>query len=258
MNSYDGGKGGAGVYQWIINHIPRHSHYVDLFLGNSAVMRYKRPADVSVGVEINGAVIAEYWRFASLPGLIVRQGDALDFLSELEQEADQDTFVYADPPYLLSTRSCQRPLYQFEFLDIEQHRALLAALRSLPCMVAISGYWSELYELELSDWRHDTFWTVNRAGARVEEWLWMNYPTPLELHDYRYLGNNFRERERIKRKKQRWVERLKTMPDQERYALLDALGSLRSDTTRDDDDTKLGAIASPDDSRPESGSPREI
>jgi len=26
----------------------------------------------------------------------------------------------------------------------------------------------------------------------------MNYPPPAKLHDYRYLGNNFRRRERIK------------------------------------------------------------
>jgi hypothetical protein len=43
------------------------------------------------------------------------------------------------------------------------------------------------------------------------------------LHDYRYLGEDFRERERIKRKKQRWVNRLHTMPTLERRALLNAI-----------------------------------
>lgn len=42
-------------------------------------------------------------------------------------------------------------------------------------------------------------------------------------HDYRYLGRNFRERERIKRKKQRWVPRLENMPRLERQALLSAI-----------------------------------
>ncbi len=40
----------------------------------------------------------------------------------------------------------------------------------------------------------------------------------IALHDYRYLGEDFRERERIKRKKQRWVNRLQTMPVLERQA----------------------------------------
>jgi DNA adenine methylase len=34
----------------------------------------------------------------------------------------------------------------------------------------------------------------------------------LALHDYRYLGEDFRERERIKRKKQRWTDRLERLP----------------------------------------------
>jgi hypothetical protein len=51
----------------------------------------------------------------------------------------------------------------------------------------------------------------------------MNYPEPFELHDYSYLGDNFRERERIKRKKARWTERLKSMPALERFAILSVL-----------------------------------
>ena len=41
-----------------------------------------------------------------------------------------------------------------------------------------------------------------QTGAGIE-WLWMNYAEPAELHDLRYLGSNFREHERIKRKKTR-------------------------------------------------------
>jgi hypothetical protein len=51
----------------------------------------------------------------------------------------------------------------------------------------------------------------------------MNYPTPVALHDYRYLGDNFRERERIKRKANRWVAKLQNMPVLERQALLSAI-----------------------------------
>jgi hypothetical protein len=54
----------------------------------------------------------------------------------------------------------------------------------------------------------------------------MNYPPPIELHDYRYLGDNFRERERITKRTKRWVARLKKMPVLERKALLSAISSL--------------------------------
>ena len=64
---------------------------------------------------------------------------------------------------------------------------------------------------------------MTRAGRTATEWLWFNFPAPVALHDYRYLGEDFRERERIKRKKQRWVNRLHTMPTLERRALLNAI-----------------------------------
>jgi len=48
----------------------------------------------------------------------------------------------------------------------------------------------------------------------------------VELHDYRYLGRGFRERERIKRKKQRWMERLVRMPRLERCAILAAASTI--------------------------------
>lgn len=58
------------------------------------------------------------------------------------------------------------------------------------------------------------------------EWLWMNYPRPVKLHDYRYLGDDFRERERIKRKKARWIDRLARMDILERQAMLAALDTV--------------------------------
>ena len=55
------------------------------------------------------------------------------------------------------------------------------------------------------------------------EWIWMNYPNLAYLHDYRYLGDDFREREKIKLKLKRWAARYKSMPALERQALLSTL-----------------------------------
>jgi hypothetical protein len=54
-----------------------------------------------------------------------------------------------------------------------------------------SSDWVRLREIQ----RH-----LYHGGPRTE-WLWFNFPEPIALHDYRYLGTGFRER--IKRKKQR-------------------------------------------------------
>jgi hypothetical protein len=56
---YPGGKGGAGVYQTVINGMPRHEVYVEPFLGGGAVMAAKRPACLNIGVDLDAEVIAQ-------------------------------------------------------------------------------------------------------------------------------------------------------------------------------------------------------
>ena len=92
-------------------------------------------------------------------------------------------------------------------------------------MVMISGYESSLYEESLKGW-HTYFFKSATHHGMATEWVWMNYLTPTELHDYRYLGDNFRQRERIKNKSKRWVSRLKSMHVLERQALLSAVRSV--------------------------------
>jgi hypothetical protein len=103
------------------------------------------------------------------------------------------------------------------------HERLLDVLRRLPCAVMLSGYWSPLYAQALADWRTDHFPQMTRGGFAIEEWLWMNFPKPLALHDYRYLGSDYREREKLNRRRKRWSARLARMTPLERQALLAAL-----------------------------------
>lgn len=86
----------------------------------------------------------------------------------------------------------------------------------------ISGYQSRLYEEMLKGWRTYSFHAKCHHGIGTE-YVWMNYPTPQELHDYRYIGDTFRERERMKLIKRNWIRRLKSMPVLEREALLSAI-----------------------------------
>lgn len=226
--SYNGGKAGAGVYQQIINQIPPHRTYIEAFLGDGAIMRAKHPATNSIGIERDETVVAGRWAAHDVPCLTVICGDARSFLSSYPWQGDE--FVYLDPPYLMTTRSSQRNLYGCEFASEEEHAGLLALARSIPVPVGISGYWSELYARELADWRTISFQAVTRSGRLATEWLWMNYPPPLELHDYRYLGSDYRERERIKRRRERWKARLRRLPDQERHALFAAIAEVRAES----------------------------
>lgn len=304
---YPGGKGSH--YHKIINLMPPHDTYIELYLGGGSVMRAKRPARLNIGVEINPAVLRETaasvapgaivisgddYRCPSLNparfprGTIVETGDGAASSNRASAatiagngEWDQHTgdiatnddggrprflffctdalrfldsylftgreFIYADPPYLMETRRSQRQLYLYELGEREQHIALLTRLKQLPCHVAISGYWSDLYGDLLAGWPTYSFRARTRGGPLATEWLWMNYPEPTALHDYSYLGDGFRERERIGRKKERWVKRLNRMGKLERQAILWAIqeaGLLASIGESDEAPAKL-AEASP-------------
>jgi DNA adenine methylase len=219
---YPGGKGGEGVYQTIINRMPPHRVYIEPFLGGGAIMRHKLPATVNIGVDRDPEAIKAVARAGIAgngeEGFHLEAGDGLAFLRSYRFAGDE--LVYCDPPYMFETRT--GPRYTFEFGSAGEHRALLDMITALPCMVMISGYWSQLYADRLHDWQSFQFQAMTHGGPRTE-WLWCNFPEPIALHDYRHLGAGFRERERIKRKKQRWTSRLHRLPMLERQALLAAI-----------------------------------
>jgi len=218
--SYPGGKGGSGVFQNIINHMPPHRCYIEPFLGSGIIMRMKKPASCSIGIDADPTVIKNFQRF-QVPSLKLIRGDALNFLSDYNFAGDE--LVYLDPPYPLAVRSCKKRIYALEFSSTAAHLELLSIIKKIPAAVIISSYFSDLYNLELSSWTKFNFQTTNRRGTRTSEYLWMNFPQPTELHSYAFLGDNFRERERITRRRIRWTKRLRSLPALERAALLHAL-----------------------------------
>lgn len=67
--AWPGGKDGAGVAQRLINEIPPHEVFVSPFLGDCAILRRKRPARVSVGIDLDRANIERWSTAARVPGL---------------------------------------------------------------------------------------------------------------------------------------------------------------------------------------------
>jgi hypothetical protein len=213
--TFTGGKNGSGVFQRIINMIPPHEVYIEPFLGSGAIMRHKQPAPVSYGVEIDPDTLS---RFPARDVWNLHLGCGITFLQEFPFLAE--TFVYCDPPYLLSTRKGRR-YYRYE-LSHGQHVELLRTVTAIPAKVLISGYDSELYNDMLTGWRKETFIARTRGG-NAEECLWFNYERPEIPADLTHYGDDYRERERIKRKRSRWVKRLRRMPAAEREILLSAI-----------------------------------
>jgi hypothetical protein len=218
--SYPGGKAMAGTFQRLINQIPPHRTYVEPFLGGGAILRLKRAAERSIGMDLDpGAIDAIRDRVPPQTTLTV--GDGLAWLEANVLRFAADWFLYLDPPYL--QEACQSKLRYQNILSREQHGRLLRVAKAARCYVMVSGYWSELYARELKAWRSDQFWAMTRGGHEQQEWVWMNYPEPDALHDYRYLGTDYREREKFTRQRRRWVRKLTAMDRLRRLALVAAV-----------------------------------
>lgn len=212
---YPGGKG--RLWQRIVSMIPPHRVYIESHLGGGAVLRHKRPAEISIGIDADASVIAaaQVW---GVPGLTLIHGDAIKFLSEYPFTGEE--CVYCDPPYVPETRGNRR-YYKHEYEE-KDHVRLLDVLARIKAQVLISGYRHPLYESRLAGWAATDLVNVTRGGRKVET-IWTNFGHPTHLHDYSSLGDGFRERERIRRKTERWCKRIQALPPLERRALLEAL-----------------------------------
>lgn len=174
---YPGGKGGAGVYQTIINNIPPHDTYIETHLGGGNILERKRPAARSIGIDIDREVI-QAWQQLDVDGLELHCGDAVAWLEGHAFTGRE--FVYVDPPYVMDSRRGGK-LYRHEYDDAD-HVRLLDVLAGLPCAVMVSGYDSPIYDSSpLATWRTIEFNAMTRGGIAIER-LWMNYPEPDALH----------------------------------------------------------------------------
>lgn len=225
--TYFGGKGGEGVYQTLINEIPPHLVYVEACLGGGAIMRHKLPALRSVGIDLDGMALEAFnAEQGTIPGLELVHGCCLSWLQEHFAERDwlrmgyerfpaSHVFVYFDPPYPHHTRKSLKR-YRCD-ANGEFHSAMLAVATSLRCRVMVSSYPNAGYAAALKGWRTFTFEAQTRRGWATEQ-VWMNYPAG-PLHDYRYLGNDKREREVVRRRRRNWSRGLSRMPLAERLAV---------------------------------------
>jgi DNA adenine methylase len=221
---YPGGKSGAGVFQTIINQMPQHRVYIEPFVGGGSIFKLKRPAQSSIVIDADDRACAELTMSDRTGGsCTVIHGDAGQFLKSYDWQGDE--LVYCDPPYVMAARS-GRKIYRHEFSD-QQHRDLVAVLLTIPAAVMLSGYRNAIYDETVPHWRRVDFQAMTRGGPRVES-LWMNYELPAVPAELTYLGADYRERERIKRKKARWAEKLRRLPPAEQAAIMEVLRGILS------------------------------
>jgi len=217
LERYYGGKNGPGVYQIIINQIPPHTTYIEPFLGSGAIMRNKKLAQFNIGIEIDRRVI-DLWRKANPKHIELIHGNGLELLSSRSGEC---SFTYCDTPYPLLARETKRKTYRYEMGNKEQI-IFLELVNELAGNVCISSYPNPLYSEYLKDWRTIEFETQTRKGTAIEI-LYMNYPIPTALHDYRYWGQDKRHRQDFRKKIAGYQRKLANLPPIERNAIISAL-----------------------------------
>ena len=85
--------------------------------------------------------------------------------------ATKDTLIYADPPYLMETRT--QKMYAYE-MSVEDHLEMLDALKSHPGPAVISGYENSIYDKHLRRWKKITVKPpkVEKQAVRMEV-LWV-------------------------------------------------------------------------------------
>ncbi|HEY4552418.1 MAG TPA: DNA adenine methylase [Bacillaceae bacterium] len=133
-------------------------------------------------ISANGPDTAKEW--GKLPGKLLMVAERLKeaqiehqpAIKLLERYKRKDVLVYADPPYIIETRTKRH--YKHE-MTIDDHIELLKVLDAHPGPVLLSGYAHPVYDEFLKHWKREEFLASAEAGAKRTEVLWIN-PTAAE------------------------------------------------------------------------------
>ncbi len=240
FQTYDGGKNGEGTFQTIINFIPPHIIKVIGFAGNCGIAANIKPAELNVLIDLDISV-AEAWEKMNLgANWKVRCLDTVPKLFNLDVFLKQfvinppvnKTFVYLDPPYLMDTRKQKGKLYKHELSTTHEHEHLLSGVLTAASMgfkIMISHYPNALYDKWLKGWHTHDFLSTIRGGQALER-IYYNYDlSDGKLHDYSFIGEDFRQREALVRVKKNFIEKFNRLPVPLKNAILQELAQGNND-----------------------------
>lgn len=128
-------------------------------------------------IECNGPMPGKAWlqfpeKIAAvserLKGVQIENQDAVKLIERYKRRR---VLIYADPPYIQSTRTTTS--YRHE-MSLSDHERLLEALDAHPGPVILSGYDTDLYNKRLSHWRREARQAKAEGGASRVEVIWIN------------------------------------------------------------------------------------
>jgi DNA adenine methylase len=216
INNYPGSKGASGAYQKIISEIPRCDRFIEVMCGSATISsKIKGVANIVIN-DIDAYLMDKIKLFN-----VKKEKLSYEDLIDKYDCGGPKTVFYFDPPYLLETRSYQGQLYKFDWSKSD-HKKFIAKALTVKSDCMISHYPCSTYDKAFKNWRKIYYNSMTRAGVR-KECLYMNFKQPTLLLDYRYVGSDYTDRQRIKRKVEKMICRLNNLPGQERSTILSAL-----------------------------------
>lgn len=125
------------------------------------------------------AYAAKYWNLLpvwiaeSVERLKQAQIEHMPAVDCIRRFRSPEVLIYADPPYLLSTRKQRQ--YREELESAEQHEELIRVLLDHPGPVMLSGYDSDMYNDMLRGWMQLRHKARCECGGKRTECLWVNF-----------------------------------------------------------------------------------
>lgn len=235
IKNYPGSKRASGLYQFIINHIPESYLIIELFAGSSVISEKLLENNCTAGkiilYEKSTQVFNQlYDKYEGNRKVSIRNIDCFKHNLEFYNLTlrYEKVFFYIDPPYCKSTRRSDADIYEHEFTS-KDHADLFDLIKKLDgygANILVSHYPSKMYDEHLAeqlDFNTAETQAMTRGGVATEK-IYFNYDiTNLPLACSNFVGHNKIERQRIKRKKERWVKSLEKLPLHERQAIIDEI-----------------------------------
>lgn len=220
---YPGNKNIAGYIQKIVNNIPECDKFVELFAGSGSVSNFLfKSVGSRVEFHMNDISSEVTDQFDYPSGSTVTNLSYSDLIqSLLSVSPGIRTFLFCDPPYLYSTRPGSTEIYDHEFSDYD-HIEFLHIARNIDNNCMITHPACDLYDRTLYGWRTVDV-TVRYHNKTSKERLYMNYDKPDRLITYDHSGSDCWDRQRIKRKIYRNLQKISSLPAAEQEPLLKAI-----------------------------------
>ncbi|MCP4178122.1 MAG: hypothetical protein GY756_10175 [bacterium] len=217
MKNYTGNKGGLNISHFLINYIPLSKRYFSLFYGQGGLENSPLLSGVNWLCSEKDHALHSF----STTSAVIVESCYKDLVATFT--FTQDDFIFADPPYLFSTRLSKKPIYKHEF-DIPEHEVFLDYMISLNCRILITHPYSALYAKKLENWSFVPFQYQSRGGL-FKDGIWFNFaPGNVALVNYSCLGHNNIKRQQIKRKRLRFVNKFNALSFHEKQAIIQELG----------------------------------